>query len=130
MTIIDIRRPALLAAALLGLSGAVMAQGFLGASRAAPGTVMIELTPTTYQNGRLEVQMSVTTHSANDLDTYDLTKVVTLEVQGKRIAPVAAPKLEGHHNRGQLAFEAPALKSPFSIVISDLHDPGRKVFSW
>ncbi len=129
------RRPArvalLLGALLLATASGAGAEAFLGATRSVEdGTVMVELTPRAYQDGRLEVSIAVNTHTANDLDRYRLERITVLEAGGKEYHPSSAPALRGHHSRGKLVFEVPALRPPFAIRIENLHDAGVKRFTW
>src|SRR3989344_4728753 len=76
------------------------------------GDVAIELTPLGIRGGVLSVQFSANTHSV-DLSQFDLTKIVTLETNGQKIAPSSAPTLQGHHASGIMEFKGvPA--GPFS----------------
>lgn len=101
-----------------------------GVTRESGGAVMVSLTPKEFTDGRLVVAMGVTTHTVNDLDRYDLTKIVTLKAAGKEIAPVSAPQLEGHHNAGDLVFPLNEMPDSFAIEIRDLNTPGVRRFSW
>jgi hypothetical protein len=104
--------------------------GPLGVTKETTGAVMIALTPKQFSDGKLVVDMQVTTHTINDLDKYDLTKVVSLEAGGQKVAPTSAPKLHGHHNSGQLVFPLAALPKAFSIKIEGLDQPALRVLSW
>ena len=104
--------------------------GILGVTKESPGAASIALTPKQVADGKLFVDIQVTTHTINDLDKYDLTKVVSLEAGGQKVAPSSAPKLHGHHNSGQLAFPLAALPKSFSIKFEGFDQPARRVMSW
>jgi hypothetical protein len=76
----------------------------IGVTKESAGAVMVALTPTKFTDQRLVVEIAVTTHTVNDLDRYDLKKIIALTIDGRSIAPSSAPGLRGHHNRGQLVF--------------------------
>ncbi|MBT4539358.1 hypothetical protein HOI26_04005 [Candidatus Woesearchaeota archaeon] len=99
-------------------------------TQSSDGTVMVDLTPEEYVDGKLFVEITVTTHSVDDLDTYDLSKIVTLQAGGEKYFPIEALKLSGHHNSGELVFEIPEEPSQFSVTITNLHDEGVREFSW
>ncbi len=100
------------------------------ATKSSPGEVMVDLTPTAFENGKLRVDMTVTTHSVNDLNTYDLTKITRLTANGKEYRPITAPTLAGHHATGELGFQLEQLPPEFTITIENLHDPGTREFVW
>ncbi len=101
-----------------------------GVTKESAGAVTVALTPKKFSNERLVIDMAVTTHTVDDLDKHDLTKVVALVTAGKTIAPSSAPSLSGHHSRGELVF--PLETSPTSLVIEirDLGEPGVQVLRW
>jgi hypothetical protein len=102
----------------------------LGMTKESSGAVTMALTPKKFADGQLFVDMQVTTHTINDLDKYDLTKIVSLEFDGQKIAPASAPKLRGHHSSGQLSFRIQALPKSFAIKIQGLDRPAERVMSW
>jgi hypothetical protein len=102
----------------------------LGVTKESNGAVMIELTPESFRQGRLEVGIKVTTHTVNDLDKYDLKKITTLEFTGQVIHPTSAPALKGHHTSGKLVFPLEALPKGFAIKIRGLDKPELRVLSW
>ena len=104
--------------------------GVFGVTRESAGAAMVALTPKKFADGKLIVDIQVNTHSVNDLDKYDLTKIVSLDVGGKLAAPTSAPKLRGHHNSGQLVFPVAALPKAFTIKIQGLDQPAERAFSW
>jgi len=99
------------------------------ATKTSESTVTVDLTPTKFENGKLYVDIGVDTHSVS-LDNYNLNEIATLEFEGKSIKPVSAPKLSGHHNSGQLIFDAGKKPANFKIVIKGLHDIPERVFEW
>ena len=104
--------------------------GVFGVTRESGGAAMVALTPKNFADGKLTVDIQVNTHSVNDLDKYDLTKIVALDIGGKTVAPASAPKLRGHHNAGQLVFPVATLPKGFTIKIQGLDQPAERVFSW
>ena len=102
----------------------------LGVTRESPGEVTVVLTPETFGDARLTVFIAINTHSVDDLDRYDLTRITTLELPSGSVSPVAAPRLSGHHNSGELAFPVEALPDSLAIVIRGLDDPAERVFTW
>ena len=111
-------------------AAATAGKKIFGVTKESGGAVSVELTPERMREGRLEVEIRVNTHTVNDLDKYDLKQITTLEFADESINPTSAPKLEGHHNRGTLAFPLSALPSAFSIKIRGLDKPELRVFSW
>jgi len=104
--------------------------GVLGVKKESAGAATVALTPKKFADGQLVVDIQVNTHTVNDLDKYDLTKIVSLEAAGQKVAPKSAPKLRGHHNSGQLVFPLPSLPKTFSIKINGLDQPAERVLSW
>jgi len=49
-----------------------------------PGSAQVDLTPKGIENGQLKVDFAINTHSV-DLSQYDLTKITTLEYNGKKV---------------------------------------------
>ncbi|WP_248360031.1 hypothetical protein [Anaeromyxobacter oryzae] len=106
------------------------ASQIIGVTRESAGAVTVTVTPRRHAEGRLFVDIAVTTHTVNDLDKHDLMKSVSLEVEGKSIAPTSAPGLRGHHSRGQLVFPLETLPRSFAITIRGLDEPAVRVLSW
>lgn len=102
----------------------------LGVTKESKGAVTVALTPEHLRDGRLVVEIKVNTHTVNDLEKYDLTKITTLELEGKVIRPTSAPKLKGHHNSGELVFPLGTLPRAIVIKIRGLDKPELRVFSW
>ena len=94
-----------------------------------PEEVFIDFTSLGYAQGQLKVGITVTTHTIDNLDTYDLKELTTLVSEGKEYKPVAVPDLMGHHNSGELVFELPKPDS-YKITIAGLPDSTPKVFQW
>lgn len=93
------------------------------------GDVLIELTPHTFANGKLNIDFSANTHSV-DLSQFDLMQITTLEYDGNVIKPVSAPSLSGHHNSGTLVFDTGKELKTFKIIIKDIPDVEERVFEW
>jgi len=94
-----------------------------------PGNAQIDLTPKGAENGQLKVDFAINTHSVT-LSEYDLTKVTTLEYGGKKINPISAPALEGHHNSGVLTFNVGQDITKFKITIVGIPSVQERVFEW
>lgn len=101
-----------------------------GVTRESDGAVMVALTPKSFADGRLVMEMGVNTHTVNDLDRYDLTRIVFLKVGDREIAPEAAPSLHGHHNAGELVFPLETMPEAFSVEIRNLNGAGVRTYSW
>ena len=93
------------------------------------GNVQIDLTPVGYQNGQLNVDIAANTHSV-DLGQYDLTKITVLEYSGKKIMPVSAPELQGHHTSGTIIFNVGENINKFKIIISGIPNVQERIFEW
>ena len=90
--------------------------------------VTVDLTPK-FENGKLYVNMEVNTHTV-DLSSYNLEDIIVLEFENKKIKPVSAPELSGHHNSVQLIFDVGKELSNFKIIVKDLPDIQERVFEW
>jgi hypothetical protein len=101
-----------------------------GVTKESAGPVTVTLTPRTHAEGRLFIDIAVNTHSVNDLDKHDVKKIVSLELDGKSIAPASVPSLRGHHSRGQLVFPLETVPRAFAIVIRGLDEPALRVLTW
>ena len=93
------------------------------------GDVSIELTPQKVANGQLKVNIAANTHSV-DISQFDLRKITTLEYGGKKINPVSASTLSGHHTNGELAFNVEGEIKEFVIKIKGIPKVEERVFSW
>lgn len=93
------------------------------------GDVSIDLTPHKINNGQLEVDIAVNTHSV-DLNQFDLKEITTLEFDDKSINPASAPILRGHHNSGTLVFEVSEDIDSFTIKIMGIPKVEERVFEW
>jgi hypothetical protein len=102
----------------------------IGVTKESAGAVTVTLTPRRHAEGQLFVDIAVSTHTVNDLDKYDVKKIVSLELDGKSIAPTSAPSLRGHHSRGQLVFPLETVPPAFAIEIRGLDEPALRVLSW
>ena len=99
------------------------------AAKTSESTVTVVITPIKFENAKLYVDIGVDTHTVG-LDSYNLREIVTLEFEGKSVKPLSAPKLSGHHNTGQLIFDAGKEPSNFKIVIKGLPDIQERVLEW
>ena len=94
------------------------------------GDVSIDLTPhANLEDGKLVVDIAVNTHSVN-LNGFDLREIAILTSGAASLRPVAAPKLEGHHNSGKLVFESGTMPQAFTIRIHGIPALEERVFSW
>lgn len=94
-----------------------------------PGDVSMELTPQEINNGQLQVEIAVNTHSV-DLNQFDLKEITTLEFDDKLIKPALAPALSGHHDSGTLVFEVDDELNSFIIKIRGIPKVEERVFEW
>lgn len=94
----------------------------------ATGDVEISLQPTRDPDGKLRVALSANTHSI-DLSAIDLQESVTLVHNGRRLPPISAPALSGHHARGDILFEE-GIDAPFTILIRNVPAIDERVYSW
>ena len=101
-----------------------------GVTKSSQGEVTIELTPVDYDKGKLSINIGVNTHSIDDLNTYDLTKITVLKTGTFNINPVSAPKISGHHGSGKLVFEIEKLPNEFTISINGLNNESNRKFIW
>ncbi|MBI5389643.1 hypothetical protein HZB01_04675 [Candidatus Woesearchaeota archaeon] len=93
------------------------------------GNVQIDLTPLRFNNGRFEVEIAANTHSV-DLAPFDLSKITTLEYNGKTIKPVSSSPLSGHHTTGTLLFETDGEISNFVITITGIPQEETRTYIW
>lgn len=93
------------------------------------GDALVDLTPKGMENGKFVVDASINTHSV-DLDQFDLTKITSLEYEGKAIKPLSAPKLSGHHNSGALSFDTGKEIKNFKIIIKGIPAVEERIFEW
>jgi len=93
------------------------------------GNVQIDLTPVGYKNGQLKVDITVNTHSV-ELSQYGLAKITILEYDGKKIFPVSAPELRGHHTSGTMVFDVGENIKKFKIIISGIPNVQERIFEW
>ena len=94
-----------------------------------PGSAQVDLTPESALNGQLKADFAINTHSV-DLSQYDLVKITTLEYGGKKINPVSAPALQGHHTSGTLIFNVDQNLNKFKITITGIPNVQERVFEW
>lgn len=117
--------------ATLALAGAPDdTDGILGVTRESGGAVVVTLTPETFEDRRLTVEMAVNTHTVDDLHTYDLREITTLRADDAEVAPISAPRLEGHHSDGDLVFPLESLPSALTIEVRGLDEPALRTFRW
>ena len=93
------------------------------------GDVSVDLTPRGVVNGQFQVDFEINTHSV-ELSQYDLAKITALEYNGKKINPMNAPKLEGHHSSGTLTFNFEEDLNNFKITMKGIPNVEERVFEW
>jgi len=130
----NLRLALVLTAAVLVLSAPA---GWAGAEpawsqkpeRSNMGEAQFVLTPRDVTDGRLRVDIVVTTHSG-DLASLNLSTATELRVDGQVLRPVKAPAVRGHHVRGRLEFALARLPETFEIVIRGVRTLGDLTFRW
>ncbi len=93
------------------------------------GDAVVDLKPKAPKNGRLLVSLQANTHSV-DLGQFDLTKITTLEYQGKVFRPVKASKIGGHHTRSKIIFDVGEDITSFKIIIKGIPNVQERVYEW
>jgi hypothetical protein len=94
------------------------------------GDVALELTPTKMNDGTLSVDVSANTHSV-DLSSFDLMNIILLEYGGKKITPLSAPQLNGHHTYGTVVFDVDDFETTsFTIIVENIPQIEQRVFRW
>jgi hypothetical protein len=94
-----------------------------------PGDVIIELIPSSYNNGKLTINVSMNTHSIS-LGDYDLAKLTVLEYKGKTYKPVKVKSGGGHHAYGRIVFELDVEPKGYTITITGIPKAENRVFKW
>ena len=92
------------------------------------GDVSIELRPI-MEKSRLILKASINTHSV-DLSPFDLKQITTLELSGKSVNPVSAPKMSGHHITGDIVFNIDEEVDDFVVRIKGIPKVEERVFEW
>ncbi|HLC73005.1 MAG TPA: hypothetical protein VJH20_00040 [Candidatus Nanoarchaeia archaeon] len=80
------------------------------------GAVTIILSPKSYNNGELLVDVSVDTHSV-DLSQFNLMEIITLEYDKNSIKSISAPNLQGHHTSGAVIFPVDTAPTNYKFII-------------
>lgn len=93
------------------------------------GDAVVDLKPRGPKNGRLVVSLSANTHSV-DLGQFDLTRITTLEYQGKVFRPVKASRIGGHHTRSKIVFDIGEDITSFKIIIKGIPRVQERVYEW
>jgi|SRR3989338_8691531 len=99
------------------------------AGKTSESAVTIDLEPHQFENGVLEIDISLNTHTI-DMSGFDLKKQVKLVIGEDEYYPVSAPSLGGHHNSGTLRFEIPEEPGEHMIIITGIPDVAERIFKW
>jgi hypothetical protein len=92
------------------------------------GDALVELTPVIDKN-KLVVKFSINTHSVR-LSGYDLTKITTLEYEGKIVKPLKASRIGGHHSSGKIVFDIGEDVRSFKIRIDGIPNVQERIYEW
>ena len=92
------------------------------------GDVEISLTPVV-DGSVIKIQIAANTHSV-DLSQFDLMKIIKLVYENKKISPVSAPKLSGHHANGELVFNLEKEINSFAVTIEGIPKINERLFKW
>ncbi len=93
------------------------------------GDVEISLKPISVKDGIVELEITANTHSV-EMNQFDLKSIAVLEHDGRIIAPVEAPVLNGHHTSGKIVFNAGEDADTFIIKIKGIPNVEERVFEW
>ncbi len=93
------------------------------------GDALLELTPVTIDKEKLVVNFKVNTHSVR-LNEFDLKQITTLEYKGKKLKPVRASRMGGHHSSGTIEFKTGEEIGSFLIRIKGIPRVDERVFEW
>jgi hypothetical protein len=98
-------------------------------ARSNAGEVQFTLTPRDVSGGRFRVDIVVTTHGG-DLASLDLKADTELRIGDRKLQPIKAPALRGHHAKGRLEFALERTPDTFEIVIRGVRTMGDLTFRW
>ncbi len=93
------------------------------------GDTLLVLTPATIDKERLVLKFEVNTHSVR-LSGFDLKQITTLEYKGKKLTPVKASRMGGHHSSGTIEFKTGEELGSFIIRIKEIPNVKERVFEW
>ena len=93
------------------------------------GDTLLVLTPATIDKERLVLKFEVNTHSVR-LNEFDLKQITTLEYKGKKLKPVTASRIGGHHSSGTIEFKTGEKIGSFVIRIKGIPRVKERVFEW
>lgn len=93
------------------------------------GDVLIELTPRSIGNSKLEVDISANTHSV-DLSQFNLKEITILEINGRKLKPTSASDLTGHHSSGTLVFDLESKANSFVLTLEGIPIEEKRIFEW
>jgi hypothetical protein len=90
--------------------------------------VAIALTPRE-NGGKLRIEIAANTHSV-ELSQFNMQGITTLEFDGKKLKPEAAPRLSGHHASGMLVFDTGRPVQRFTVTIQGIPAVAERTFVW
>jgi hypothetical protein len=93
------------------------------------GDARVELTPQIKDGNKLIVHFSANTHSVR-LGNFDLSKIATLEYEGKILKPIKAGRLGGHHSSGVIVFDVGKAISSFKIKLYGIPNVQERIYEW
>jgi len=94
-----------------------------------PGNIRLELKPEGFENGALNIRFFASAHDLV-LDSYDFTRMTTLEYKGRKIKPDHADTIKGHHGSGLMTFQVGEELGEFSVTVEGLPKEEFRVFKW
>ncbi|MBI2672579.1 hypothetical protein HYX16_06615 [Candidatus Woesearchaeota archaeon] len=98
-------------------------------ARISESTVTVKIEPEKFADNNFYFKINLDTHSA-DLSKLNLRELIILEYEGKIVKPADTPKLQGHHNSGDLVFNLDKKPEKFTIKIKDIPDLPLRIFEW
>jgi len=93
------------------------------------GDALVEMTPRIKDGNKLLVHFSANTHSVR-LGDFDLTKITTLEYEGKILKPIKAGRLGGHHSTSVIVFDVGKEIKSFKIKLYGIPNIQERVYEW
>ena len=95
-----------------------------------PGEMQVDLKSNGFSDGKLTFDIWANTHSVNIAGT-DFKDITTLELNGKKLKPVSAPTISGHHTTGKLVFDvAGEPEGPYKVIITGIPKTENREYEW